>query len=200
MRPINSILSFALLLLVISCSGSSSAEKAKALAPGVYQQGNWIFDLKELPNGNDIIPFYTVGTLSTNVIRSVSNDGQQLPLEMGITIYFKLGKKGADKGKIIGGYFESTATNPDYFNFPRCLSVCPVNVEVVDAQGGITTSKATYSRPNNFKMDMEDLVLADLVQQKQRIRLRIPVSINKQNTTFEWFEFDFTSFTSELND
>lgn len=200
MKPINIILSFALLFFIISCSGSSSAEKAKELAPGVYQQGSWIFDMKELPNGKDIIPFYTIGTLSTNVIRSVSTDGQQLPLEMGVSIYFKLGKKGEDKNKIVGGYFESTATNPEYFNFPRCLSVCPVNVEIIDAQGGVNTSKATYSRPNNFKMDMEDLVLADLVQQKQRIRLRIPVSINKQNTTFEWFEFDFTDFTAELND
>lgn len=200
MKHIQFFLSFVVFLILVGCSGSTSSEKAKELAPGVYQQGNWIFDLKELPNGKDIIPFYTIGTLSTNVIRSVSNDGQQLPLEMGVSIYFKLGKKGDDKGKIIGGYLESTATNPDHFNFPRCLSICPVNVEIIDAQGGITTSKATYSRPNNFKMDMEDMVLADLVKGKQRIRLRIPVSINKQNTTFEWFEFDLTGFTSELND
>lgn len=200
MKTLPFFLSFLSLLVITSCSSSSSGDKAKELAPGVYQQGSWIFDLKELPNGNDIIPFYTIGTLSTNVIRSVAKDDQQLPLEMGVSVYFKLGKKGEDKDKIIGGYFESTATNPDYFNFPRCLSICPVNIEIIDAQGAITTSKATYSRPNNFKMDMEDLVLADLVQSKQRIRLRIPISINKQNTTFEWFEFDFSGFTPELND
>ena len=134
------------------------------------------------------------------MLRSFSTDGQELPLEMGVTIYFKLGKGGEDKDKIIGGYLESTSTNPDYFNFRRCLSICPVNIEIIDAQGGITTSKATYSRPNSFKMDMEDTVLGDLVQTNQRIRLRIPVSINKQNTTFEWFDFDFTTFTPELND
>ena len=199
MKPLQLLLSFFLFSLIIGCS-SSSGEKAKELAPGVYQQGSWIFDLKELPNGKDIIPFYTIGTLSTNVLRSVSTDGQELPLEMGVTIYFKLGKSGEDKDKIIGGYLESTSTNPDYFNFPRCLSICPVNIEIIDAQGGITTSKATYSRPNSFKMDMEDMVLGDLVQTNQRIRLRIPVSINKQNTTFEWFDFDFTTFTPELND
>ena len=27
----------------------------------------WIYDMKELPSGKDVIPFYTVGTLSTNV-------------------------------------------------------------------------------------------------------------------------------------
>lgn len=199
MKPFQLLLSFFLFSLIIRCS-SSAGEKAKELAPGVYQQGSWIFDLKELPNGKDIIPFYTIGTLSTNVLRSVSTDGQELPLEMGVTIYFKLGKSGEDKDKIIGGYLESTSTNPDYFNFPRCLSICPVNIEIIDAQGGITTSKATYSRPNSFKMDMEDIVLGDLVQANQRIRLRIPVSINKQNTTFEWFDFDFTTFTTELND
>ena len=198
MKPLQLLLSFFLFSLIIGCS-SSSGEKAKELAPGVYQQGSWIFDLKELPNGKDIIPFYTIGTLSTNVLRSVSTDGQELPLEMGVTIYFKLGKSGEDKDKIIGGYLEYTSTNPDYFNFPRCLSICPVNIEIIDAQGGITTSKATYSRPNSFKMDMEDMVLGDLVQTNQRIRLRIPVSINKQNTTFEWFDFDFTTFTPELN-
>ena len=47
----------------------------------------------------------------------------------------------------------------------------------------------TYSRPNVFRMDAEDLVLANLANAEKKIRLRIPVSRNNQNTTFEWFDF-----------
>ena len=52
----------------------------------------------------------------------------------------------------------------------------------------------TYSRPNVFRMDAEDLVLADLASAENKVRLRIPVSRNNQNTTFEWFDFDFAGF------
>ena len=45
------------------------ARKQAQNCDGVYQRG-WICDMKELPSGKDVIPFYTVGTLSTNVLEN----------------------------------------------------------------------------------------------------------------------------------
>lgn len=186
----------ALFLLISSCSGSGNGIKAKKIGDGVYEQGSWIFDLKQLPNGEDIAPYYTVGKLSSNVIFSTGTDGSVI--EMGVTFNFKIGKDGSDKGKIIGAYFESTSTNEDEFKFPRCLSICPVNIEILDSLGTVKT-KSMYSRNNVFQMQLEDDVINKLALEGKVIRVRIPVSARNQNTTFELFKMDLSDYTSELN-
>ena len=185
-----------LFLLISSCSGSGNGIKAKKIGDGVYEQGSWIFDLKQLPNGEDIAPYYTVGKLSSNVIFSTGTDGSVI--EMGVTFNFKIGKNGSDKGKIIGAYFESTSTNEDEFKFPRCLSICPVNIEILDSLGTVKT-KSMYSRNNVFQMQLEDDVINKLALEGKVIRVRIPVSARNQNTTFELFKMDLSDYTSELN-
>ena len=185
-----------LFLLISSCSGSGNGIKAKKIGDGVYEQGSWIFDLKQLPNGEDIAPYYTVGKLSSNVIFSPGTDCSVI--EMGVTFNFKIGKDGSDKGKIIGAYFESTSTNEDEFKFPRCLSICPVNIEILDSLGTVKT-KSMYSRNNVFQMQLEDDVINKLALEGKVIRVRIPVSARNQNTTFELFKMDLSDYTSELN-
>ena len=184
------------LFLSVSCAGDSSKANLKKLADGVYQKEGWIYDMKELPSGKNVIPFYTIGTLSTNVL---SNSFTNPPSEMGVTLYFVLDKAGENKNKIVSAYLESTATNENLFKFPRCLSVCPVTIEITNLDGSVTESKTSYSRPNVFKMDIEDDVLYALAQNQAKVRMRIPVSRNNQNTTFEWFDFNFAGFTPELN-
>ena len=184
------------LLILVSCAGDGSKANAKKLADGVYQKEGWIYDMKELPSGKNVIPFYTVGTLSTNVL---TNSFTNPPSEMGITLYFMLDKAGENKNKIISVYLESTATDENLFKFPRCLSICPVTVEILNPDGSVTEIKTSYSRPNVFRMDIEDTVLNDLAANQSKVRMRIPVSRNNQNTTFEWFDFDFTGYTPELD-
>tara|TARA_B100000767_G_scaffold270734_1_gene295029 strand:- start:17031 stop:17621 length:591 start_codon:yes stop_codon:yes gene_type:complete len=183
-------------LLISSCSGSGNGIKAKKIGDGVYEQRGWIFDLKQLPDGEDIVPYYTVGKLSSNVISSTGPDGSVI--EMGVTFNFKIGKNGSDEGKITGAYFESTSTNEDEFKFPRCLSICPINIEILDSLGTVQT-KSKYSRNNVFQMQIEDDVINKLALERKVIRVRIPVSARKQNTTFEWFNMDFSDYISELN-
>jgi len=69
---------------------------------------------------------------------------------------------------------------------------------IYNEDGSVEESKMTYSRPNVFKMDAEDGVLADLANAQKKVRLRIAVSRNNQNTTFEWFDFDFAGFKPTL--
>lgn len=182
--------------LLISCAGEGDKKNIKKLADGVYQKEGWIYDMKELPSGKDVIPFYTVGTLSTNVLENYFTNP---PAQMGVTLYFVLDKKGKNKNQITSAYLESTASDESLFKFPRCLSICPVNIEILNPDGSVEESKMTYSRPNVFRMDAEDLVLAQLANAEKKIRLRIPVSRNNQNTTFEWFDFDFTGFETTLD-
>lgn len=184
------------LLILVSCAGDGSKSNVKKLADGVYQKEGWIYDMKELPSGKNVISFYTVGTLSTNVL---TNSFTNPPAEMGITLYFMLDKAGENKNKIISAYLESTATDENLFKFPRCLSICPVTVEILNPDGSVTEIKTSYSRPNVFRMDIEDTVLNDLAANQSKVRMRIPVSRNNQNTTFEWFDFDFTGYTPELD-
>ena len=184
-----------ILFVMSSCAGDSEKASAKKLADGVYQKEGWIYDMKELPSGKDVIPFYTVGTLSTNVLENYFTNP---PAQMGITLYFVLDKKGANKNKIVSAYLESTASDESLFKFPRCLSVCPVTIEIINEDGSVEESKMTYSRPNVFRMDAEDGVLADLANAQKKVRLRIAVSRNNQNTTFEWFDFDFAGFKPTL--
>ena len=184
------------LLILVSCAGDGSKSNVKKLADGVYQKEGWIYDMKELPSGKNVIPFYTVGTLSTNVL---TNSFTNPPAEMGITLYFMLDKAGENKNKIISAYLESTVTDENLFKFPRCLSICPVTVEILNPDGSATEIKTSYSRPNVFRMDIEDTVLNDLAANQSKARMRIPVSRNNQNTTFEWFDFDFTGYTPELD-
>lgn len=183
-------------LILVSCAGDGSKANVKKLADGVYQKEGWIYDMKELPSGKNVIPFYTVGTLSTNVL---TNSFTNPPSEMGITLYFMLDKAGENKNKITSVYLESTATDERLFKFPRCLSICPVTVEILNSDGSITEMKTSYSRPNVFRMDIEDSVLNDLAANQSKVRMRIPVSRNNQNTTFEWFDFDFAGYTPELD-
>ena len=183
-------------LILVSCAGDGSKANVKKLADGVYQKEGWIYDMKELPSGKNVIPFYTVGTLSTNVL---TNSFTNPPSEMGITLYFMLDKAGENKNKITSVYLESTATDERLFKFPRCLSICPVAVEILNPDGSITEMKTSYSRPNVFRMDIEDTVLNDLAANQSKVRMRIPVSRNNQNTTFEWFDFDFAGYTPELD-
>lgn len=183
-------------LILVSCAGDGSKANVKKLADGVYQKEGWIYDMKELPSGKNVIPFYTVGTLSTNVL---TNSFTNPPSEMGITLYFMLDKAGENKNKITSVYLESTATDERLFKFPRCLSICPVTVEILNPDGSITEIKTSYSRPNVFRMDIEDTVLNDLAANQSKVRMRIPVSRNNQNTTFEWFDFDFAGYTPELD-
>lgn len=183
-------------LILVSCAGDGSKANVKKLADGVYQKEGWIYDMKELPSGKNVIPFYTVGTLSTNVL---TNSFTNPPSEMGITLYFMLDKAGENKNKITSVYLESTATDERLFKFPRCLSICPVTVEILNPDGSITEIKTSYSRPNVFRMDIEDSVLNDLAANQSKVRMRIPVSRNNQNTTFEWFDFDFAGYTPELD-
>ena len=184
------------IFLFASCAGDSNKANLKKLADGVYQKEGWIYDMKELPAGKNVIPFYTIGTLSTNVL---SNSFTNPPSEMGITLYFTLDKAGKNKNKIVSAYLESTATNENLFKFPRCLSVCPITIEITNADGSVTESKTSYSRPNVFRMDIEDDLLNGLAANQAKVRMRIPVSRNNQNTTFEWFDFNFTGFTPDLD-
>ena len=135
--------------------------------------------------------------MSVNTIKAKSLDGN--PIEMGITINFKVGKSGSDKNEIMGVYIESSAVNESNFKFPRCLSVCPIRIEIQSETGGIEEIKSSYSRSNVFRMQLEDAVLNDLALKRNKIRIRIPVSVNSANTTFEWFELDLSDFTSSLN-
>ena len=180
------------LSLFASCAGEGSKTNLKKLADGVYQKEGWIYDMKELPSGKNVITFYTIGTLSTNVL---SNP----PYEMGITLYFMLDKAGDNKNTIVSAYLESTATNKDLFKFPRCLSICPLTIEITQPDGSVTETKTSYSRTNVFRMDIEDDVLNGLAANEAKVRIRIPVSRNNQNTTFEWFDFNFAGFTPELD-
>ena len=186
-----------ILVLVFSCSGTNSNGKAQEIAQGVYEQAGWIFDMKQLPTGEDIVPYFILGKPSTNTIKASVQDGSVI--EMGVTVNFKIGKSGSDKGNIVGIYFESTATNENDFKFPRCLSVCPVDVEIIDVDGGVATSKTTYSRSNVFQMQLEDDVLNALAIEKKKIRVQIPVSIQNKNTTFEWFAIDLSGYNPVLN-
>ena len=184
--------------LVASCSGINNSDmKANKIGDGVYEQAGWFFDLKQLPTGEDIVPYFTVGKLSVNTIKAESLDGN--PIEMGIIINFKVGKSGSDKNEIMGVYIESSAVNESNFKFPRCLSVCPIRIEIQSETGAIEEIKSSYSRSNVFRMQLEDAVLNDLALKRNKIRIRIPVSVNSANTTFEWFELDLSDFTSSLN-
>ena len=196
MKSINVFSLVLSLFLLISCADNSSKANIKKLADGVYQKEGWIYDMKELPSGKNVIPFYTIGTLSTNVL---SNSFTNPPSEMGITLYFMLDKSGENKNKIVSAYLESTATDERLFKFPRCLSICPVTIDIINIDGSVSQTKTSYSRPNVFKMDLEDVVINDLATNQGKVRMRIPVSRNNQNTTFEWFDFDFTGFTPELD-
>ena len=179
-----------------SCAGNSEKTNVKKLADGVYQKEGWIYDMKELPSGKEVIPFYTVGTLSTNVLENYFTNP---PSQMGITIYFVVDKKGENKNKVVSAYLESTASDESLFKFPRCLSICPINIEILNDDNTITESKMKYSRPNVFRMDVEDQVLVDLATAQSKVRLRVPISRNNQNTTFEWFDFDFSGFSPTLD-
>ena len=179
-----------------SCTGNSEKTNAKKLADGVYQKEGWIYDMKELPSGKEVIPFYTVGTLSTNVLENYFTNP---PSQMGITIYFVVDKKGENKNKVVSAYLESTASDESLFKFPRCLSICPINIEILNDDNTITESKMKYSRPNVFRMDVEDQVLVDLATAQSKVRLRVPISRNNQNTTFEWFDFNFSGFSPTLD-
>ena len=194
----NAIISLVLILvLASSCSGTNSNGKAQEIAHGVYEQAGWIFDMKQLPSGEDIVPYFILGKPSTNTIKVTVEGGSVI--EMGVTVNFKIGKSGSDKGNILGVYFESTATNENDFKFPRCLSVCPVNIEIINIDGGVATSKTTYSRSNVFQMQLEDEVLNALATEKKKIRVQIPVSIQNKNTTFEWFAIDLSGYNPVLN-
>jgi len=184
-----------LVFFMASCAGEGTKAEIKKLAEGVYQKSGWIYDMKELPSGKHVSPFDTVGKLATNVL---SNSFTNPPSEMGITLYFVLNKTGENKNKITSAYLESTASDEKLFKFPRCLSICPISLEIFNADGSVETAKTTYSRPNMFRMDIEDTVLNSLVENQSKLRMRIPVSRNNQNTTFEWFDFDLTGFTPEL--
>lgn len=195
MKHINVFSLLVVFFLLTSCAGDGTKADVKKLAEGVYQKQGWIYDMKELPSGKNVIPFYTVGTLSTNVL---SNSFTNPPSEMGITLYFVLDKTGENKNKIVSAYLESTASDENLFKFPRCLSICPISLEIVNPDGSVASTKTSYSRPNVFKMDIEDTVLNDLALNQRKLRMRIPISRNNQNTTFEWFDFDFAGFTPEL--
>lgn len=195
MKKLFTLLSLSILLFLSSCAGDGAKTNSKKLADGVFQKNGFIYDMKELPSGKNVIPFYTIGKLSSNVL---SNSFTNPPTEMGISLYFSLNKKGENKNEIISAYLESTSTDQTLFKFPRCLSVCPITIEVFKADGTTETLKTIYARPNVFKMELEDLVLADLAEQQQKIRMRIAISRNNQNTTFEWFDFDLSGFSKEL--
>jgi len=195
MKEAHTFLSLTILMFLTSCAGDNSKANIEKLADGVFKKNGFIYDMKELPSGKNVIPFYTIGKLSDNVL---SNSFTKPASEMGITLYFSLDKKGKNKNEIISAYLESTTTDESLFKFPRCLSVCPINVEVFNSDGSIETTKTMYARPNVFKMELEDMVLAELAKKQQKIRLRIAISRNNQNTTFEWFDFDLSGFTPEL--
>ena len=195
MKKVLPLVMLSMLMLLASCAGDNSKGNVEKLAEGVFKKNGFIYDMKELPSGKNVIPFYTIGKLSSNVLSNSFTNPQS---EMGITLYFSLDKKGDNKNEIISAYLESTATDESIFKFPRCLSVCPITIEVINVNGTTETIKTMYNRPNVFKMELEDLVLADLAKKQQKIRMRIAVSRNNQNTTFEWFNFDFTGFMPEL--
>lgn len=190
-------LSFALFSLLIgtSCGNETSREKIEKLADGVYKKEGWIYDMKELPSGKNVIPFYTIGKLSVNTLSNYFTDP---PAEMGITLYAILDKQGENKNQVTTIQLQSTASDENLFKFPRCLSVCPINVEIIQADGSKVEIKTTYSRPNVFQMELEDLELLSPLQAQSTIRMRIPISRNNENTTFEWFEFDFSGFNEKL--
>lgn len=195
MNALRLFVSLLCLVFFVNCADSKSKENVQKLAEGVYKKEGWIYDMKELPSGKNVIPFYTIGKLSENALSNYFTDP---PSEMGITLYTILDKRGENKNKITSIYLESTASNEALFKFPRCLSICPISVEVTMDDGSVNPIKVTYSRPNVFKMELEDLALNTSLLEQRKVRMRIPISRNNQNTTFEWFEFDFAGFTPEL--
>ena len=70
-----------------SCAGDS--EKAQKISRWCLPKEGWIYDMKELPSGKDVIPFYTVGTLSTNVLENYFTN----PPANGHYLYFVLDKE-----------------------------------------------------------------------------------------------------------
>lgn len=195
MKKSFTLLFLSIVLFSTSCANDSAKSNSKKLAEGVFQKNGFIYDMKELPSGKNVIPFYTIGKLSSNVL---SNSFTNPATEMGISLYFSLNKQGENKNEIISAYLESTSTDQSLFKFPRCLSVCPITIEVFKEDGTTETLKTMYARPNVFRMELEDLVLADLAENQQKLRMRVAISRNNQNTTFEWFDFDLSGFSKEL--
>ena len=100
--------------LLISCAGEGDKKNIKKLADGVYQKEGWIYDMKELPSGKDVIPFYTVGTLSTNVLENYFTNP---PAQMGVTLYFVLDKKGKQKSNHLCLFGVHSLLMKIYLNF-----------------------------------------------------------------------------------
>ena len=50
----------------------------------------------------------------------------------------------------------------------------PVTVEITNPDGSVTETKTSYSRPNVFRMDIEDDVLNGLAANQAKVRMRIP--------------------------
>ena len=53
------LLTIIILISMVSCAGDKTGSKAVKIAPGVYDQAGWIFDMKQLPSGEDIVPYFT---------------------------------------------------------------------------------------------------------------------------------------------
>ena len=103
MKKVLPLVMLSMLMLLASCAGDNSKGNVEKLAEGVFKKNGFIYDMKELPSGKNVIPFYTIGKLSSNVL---SNSFTNPPSEMGITLYFSLDKKGDNKNEIISAYFQ----------------------------------------------------------------------------------------------
>ena len=84
------------------------------------------------------------------------------------------------------------------FKFPNCLNICPIKIQI-DENDEFLELKGSYSTSNSFVMELKDEVLIDLLKEKKKIRVRIPISINNKNTVFEFFEFDFSDYSGGID-
>ena len=164
---------------LFSCTNDS----VKKISEDVYLINDWVYDLKK---SSEKIDFYTVGKFSNTKVINYEDDKS----EYSLILKFKFLKK--DKNTIIGSIIQNTSKDEKKFKFPRCLNICPIEVEYTESPNKKT--KSTYSLSNYSTMNLEDNVLIDAFRNKRKIRIRIPIAINNNNTEFRFFDFDFNDF------
>lgn len=168
------------------------------ISDGVYLKNDWIYDLKKSDNSDFEIPFYTIGKISSTKFNAISIKNSKEEVAHSIGIYFKYEKKGEDKDEIIGVFLQNTSMDSMEFKFPNCLNICPIKIQI-DENDEFLELKGSYSTSNSFVMELKDEVLIDLLKEKKKIRVRIPISINNKNTVFEFFEFDFSDYSGGID-
>ncbi len=171
------------LLYILFFLSSCSNDSVKKISEDVYIINDWVYDLKK---SSKKIDFYTVGKFSNSKVINYQDDES----EYSLILKFKFLKE--NKNSIIGSVIQNTSKDEKKFKFPRCLNICPIEVEY--AKSPYKKIKSSYSLSNYSTMNLEDDIIIDAFKNKRKIRIRIPISINNNNTEFRFFDFDFNDF------